>query len=441
MLRAALTLGLTIISSGSLHGATIRWSTPAQIIGPSDVIQSGSPFQLNDFGSSALVGTTVNGMNFLPFGGDQTFGPLTVGNLTFAPENPHDMGGIALFGSASSPYADLPAAYQTMIGSSYYVDDGQLTVTISGLQAGTAYQLRLWVNDSRDCCALRTEVLNSNGSQVTLKFNTAGAEGGLGQFVTGSFVADGTSQSFTVTGSDPVNGVAASQVNGLEILQVTNPCDLNGDGTSTVADVQAMISQAQGLASPISDLNGDNAVNIVDVQEDINGVLHQSCSTTIGTTAVTAHAYRSLRAPARAGITDFETRAGRPFLLEAGTVAYGFNSRTGIVGSAWFDDSSANHAFLFNGAMVSDLGTLGGTESAALAISSSGLIVGWADTSDGKRHAFLWSSGNMVDLNDFVSLEEEVVLEEATSIDNAGQISAHGSDGRMYRIALPYQFR
>ena len=283
---------------------------------------------------------------------------------------------------------------------------------------------------------------------MSLQFNTAGAEGGLGQYVTGSFLADGASQSFTVTGSDPVNSVFASQVNGLEILPVASgPCDLSGEGAANISDVQLMINQALGLASPVSDLNADGVVNVVDVQDDIDWVLNLGCSTTTGTVmAVAARAYRSSAAaarpvsPAGAGISDFGARAGRPFLWEAGTVAYGFNDRGGIVGSAWFDDSSAYHAFLLNGAVVTDLGTLGGTESAALAINSSGLIVGWADTGSG-QHAFLWSSGGMVDLNDFVSLEEDVVLEEATSIDDAGQISASGSDGRIYRIALPSQFR
>lgn len=432
MQRPCLALALALVACGSLQGATISWSIPAQITGASDVIQSASPFQVNDFGASDYMATIIDGMTFSLFGGDATFNPLTIGNLTFTPASPHDMGGIALFGSAIAPYTSLPTAYQTMIGSSYYVDNGQLTITISGLQVGQSYQLRFWVNDSRGCCANRTEVLDSNGSQATLSFNTTHVEGGLGQYVTGSFLADDASQSFTVTGSDPDNSVNASQVNGLEILTVTNLCDLDNDGSVNVSDVQLRIKQALGLAFPVDDLNADGVIDVVDVQDNLEGALNMTCPTTTGA------ALRTFR-PSTV-LTRALSPVGRPFLTEGGTVIYGVN-RNRMVGSAWFEDSAAFHAFLFNGVAVTDLGTLGGASSMALSMNSPGLIVGWADTGSGQTHAFLWSAGSMVDLNDYVTLEDDVTLREATSIDDAGRILASGSDGRTYLIAVPNQFR
>jgi probable HAF family extracellular repeat protein len=47
---------------------------------------------------------------------------------------------------------------------------------------------------------------------------------------------------------------------------------------------------------------------------------------------------------------------------------------------------------------IRDLGTLGGTRSAATDISDAGDIVGWADTSAGIIHAFLYRNQGMVDL-------------------------------------------
>src|SRR5215831_6138838 len=44
-----------------------------------------------------------------------------------------------------------------------------------------------------------------------------------------------------------------------------------------------------------------------------------------------------------------------------------------------------------------DLGTLGGPESHAAAVSNSGLVVGCADTASGV-HAFIWRDGTMQDL-------------------------------------------
>ena len=52
-------------------------------------------------------------------------------------------------------------------------------------------------------------------------FHTGSAPGGLGQFVTGTFTASGSSQQIIVTGSDSRGPTTASQINGLEVLVVT----------------------------------------------------------------------------------------------------------------------------------------------------------------------------------------------------------------------------
>jgi len=59
----------------------------------------------------------------------------------------------------------------------------------------------------------------------------------------------------------------------------------------------------------------------------------------------------------------------------------------------WFadDGTGAN-------ALMTSLGTLGGTNSWARDINAAGQIVGEADTADGSTHAFLWQDGTMVDL-------------------------------------------
>src|SRR5437899_1451559 len=50
------------------------------------------------------------------------------------------------------------------------------------------------------------------------------------------------------------------------------------------------------------------------------------------------------------------------------------------------------------GYTITDLGTLGGDTSYALAINRAGEIVGEAETSSGKTHAFIWRKGKMHDL-------------------------------------------
>jgi probable HAF family extracellular repeat protein len=74
------------------------------------------------------------------------------------------------------------------------------------------------------------------------------------------------------------------------------------------------------------------------------------------------------------------------------SIAYGINIGGQVVGS------SNNQAFLYNGTMQG-LGTLGGIDSEARDINASGVIVGWSWTSSGgPEHAFIYSGGSMHDL-------------------------------------------
>lgn len=57
------------------------------------------------------------------------------------------------------------------------------------------------------------------------------------------------------------------------------------------------------------------------------------------------------------------------------------------------------HAALWNNGTVTDLGTLGGTNSGANSINNSGQAVGSSQMNgDTAEHAVLWSNGTMIDL-------------------------------------------
>ena len=60
--------------------------------------------------------------------------------------------------------------------------------------------------------------------------------------------------------------------------QTTTACDVNGDGSTNISDVQAIVRDALGAGSSNGDLNNDGVANVTDVQIVIGAVLGGGCS-------------------------------------------------------------------------------------------------------------------------------------------------------------------
>jgi probable HAF family extracellular repeat protein len=91
-------------------------------------------------------------------------------------------------------------------------------------------------------------------------------------------------------------------------------------------------------------------------------------------------------------ITDLGTLGGLD------SFAFGINTSGQVVGSST-TASGDTHAFLWQDGRMLDLGTLGGSFSEASAINAKGQVVGDATTANGEDHAFLWQDGQMIDLS------------------------------------------
>jgi probable HAF family extracellular repeat protein len=118
--------------------------------------------------------------------------------------------------------------------------------------------------------------------------------------------------------------------------------------------------------------------------------------------------------------------------LSGGTAstAYAINNSGQVVGQADISSGPNSLALAFlwsSGSGMQNLGTFGGNYSIAYAINNLGQVVGGANTSsDGYDDAFLYSGGVMQDLNNLISPNSGWVLEDATGINDSGQICGDG---------------
>ena len=93
--------------------------------------------------------------------------------------------------------------------------------------------------------------------------------------------------------------------------------------------------------------------------------------------------------------------------------------------SGVYSDGYYIHPYFYNGSFV-DLGTLGGNYGYGFGINYNGDIVGHSQTVDGDDHAFIYSNGEMKDLNDILLDNLGWTLTQANGINDGGQIVGYG---------------
>ncbi|MEI8290078.1 MAG: RICIN domain-containing protein, partial [Verrucomicrobiota bacterium] len=242
------------LSAASGFAASLTWGTPTIISSDTDVITSGSLVYAHTGGTN---GATVNGVAFTAGNSGTAWG----GNVSLSGfGSPY-----SAYGGTNAPWTNLSAAYQTVLQGGAYGGATTGTVTLKGLTAGHSYSAQIWVNDARSTGAGRSATA-TGANTVTLDYNNINASGGVGQYVIGSFVANSTNQTFTLTSSSSVQLNAINlRDNGVYVFSPTRvnlakyqPVIVDSTNGSLTSALITNVLVTDGLVTDTSSWQSDN---------------------------------------------------------------------------------------------------------------------------------------------------------------------------------------
>jgi probable HAF family extracellular repeat protein len=126
-------------------------------------------------------------------------------------------------------------------------------------------------------------------------------------------------------------------------------------------------------------------------------------------------------------VTDLGTLGGTD------SIAYGVNSSGQIVGRAR-NAQELNRAFIYQNGVMTSLGTLGGTGSVGEAINDAGSAVGYAQDVNDQFRGFVYSAGVMTSIGTLGGNESQ-----ALDINNAGQVVGFARNASGNPRAIMYE--
>jgi hypothetical protein len=180
--------------ASSAHAVTVTWGPATTISSSTDVSTNGTQV----FGRNIAVespsdpSAIVNGANFAWNNPGWTVGFTESGfPLTFGMTVP----------TLSGPDATNYQTILTYAREAYPTPTG--TFTLSNLTLNQQYEIQIWVADYRNFTNDRTLTITAAGDSASPALTYLDSDGPIhGQFITGTFTADVTSVTFTMTGNE-----------------------------------------------------------------------------------------------------------------------------------------------------------------------------------------------------------------------------------------------
>ena len=206
MKKPLLAAACTGLLSPSLPAATISWDAPSAITGASDVSTAGTYFGSWAPNHADAPNFPVNGVSFQGFS-----------DLPSLTNNLDDGGGF--YGGQNTPDAN----YNTLLSFGRYEFNGEnRSFSWGGMTPGLTYLVQIWISDPRDLGETRWANLSGDGDLSPNIFYPADGSG-VGSYITGTFVADGTgTQTITIDPSSSA-GAGSGQINLMQVRLVPEP--------------------------------------------------------------------------------------------------------------------------------------------------------------------------------------------------------------------------
>ncbi len=315
---SAAVVGIT----ASLNAAQIAWDTPQ------DIPQSNTYTEHFQAQGVLRYAYNCNGTNSIFVDPSLTFVPaLTAGTFSDANVTITVGGtdGTITETTTTPPFGSLDAALKGLFGTARQRYSGTkgaayYEVTLRQLTAGHQYQIQAWVNDSRATSPLgRTSIVKdmeggAQSAEIKHNTNVSSALGGLGQVITGSFVASDTNQVFRFIGEKTGTSsgsycafISAFQVRDMTPMYwTTDAGNWNTTGTNwdPVADTDIVWSLLAGPTTVASFTNNATATLTSDVWAlDVNVYSNTTIKRPASTATTTLTTMRSLSIDANRTLT------------------------------------------------------------------------------------------------------------------------------------------